>query len=85
MSQDTQTRKAMKSLKQGLTDFFFIYYDKKTSRAIFNHPENAVPMIREAIADGLGSRSRLTIYASALRDALEYQRLLLEREAKVAL
>lgn len=82
---NTETRKTLKAMKQRLVDFFFVYYDHKTSRHVFNHPEDSVTLIREAIETGLGSRSRLTIYASALRDALEYQRLLLERNAKAAL
>jgi hypothetical protein len=80
-----ETRKVMKELKQRLTDFFFIYYDHKTSRHIYNHPENAVPMIREAISTGITSRSRLAIYGTALRDSLEYQRLLLEENQRKAL
>lgn len=79
-----ETRKAMKAIKQRVVDFFFIYFDSKTSRTIDRHPEIAVSMIREAIADGIPTRSRLTIYAAALRDALEYQRLVLADDAKAA-
>lgn len=82
---NTETRKALKAIKQRVVDFFFIYFDVKTSRAVDRHPETAVAMIREAIEDGIPTKSRLTIYAAALRDALEYQRLLLAEEAKAAL
>lgn len=79
------TRKAMNYLKQSVVDFFFVYFDQKTSRRVFNHPELAIPMIKAAMLDGSPNKTRLTIYASALRDALEYERLRLEIEAAKAL
>lgn len=78
------TRKVLNVLKQQLVEFFFVYFDEKTSRRVKNHPEEAIPLIREEIAVGIASRSRMTIYASALRDALEYQRLLLTADNEPA-
>lgn len=80
-----ETRKTLKGMKQKLVDFFFVYYDLKISRHVFNHPEDSVTLIREAIDSGINSRSRLTIYAGALRDAIEYQSLLLAENQKAAL
>lgn len=72
-----ETRNTMKALKSSLVDFFYVYFDEATSKKIRNHPEMAIPMIREEISIGIASRSRVAIYAAALRDAVEYQRLAL--------
>lgn len=78
------TRKAMNYLKQRVVDFFFVYFDQKTSRKVFNRPEIAIPMIKTAMLDGSPNKTRLTIYASALRDAVEYERLRLADSAETA-
>jgi hypothetical protein len=80
-----ETRNAMNYLRQSVVEFFFVYFDQKTSRKVHNHPELAIPMIKEAMLEGMPTKSRLTIYAAALRDALEYERLRLEAEAAKAL
>jgi hypothetical protein len=75
-----ETRKILNEKKQRLVDFFYVYFDEKTSKKVRNHPDLAVPLIREEIAVGIPSRSRLTVYAEALRDALEYQVAVLAAE-----
>lgn len=67
----------MKSLKQQVVEFVYVYFDEKTSKRIDKYPEEAIPMIREAIETGIATRSRLTVYADALRNAVELQRLIL--------
>lgn len=61
--------------KQKLKDFFTVYYDDKVARKVDLHPDLAIPMIREAIKDGLPSKERLGIYAGALRTAIDYSEL----------
>jgi hypothetical protein len=61
-----------------LADFFWVYYDQKTSAMIKKHPERAIPLIREVIKDGTLSKSKLIIYAGAMQDAAAYQSLLLK-------
>lgn len=62
-------------IKQRLVDFFWVYYDEKTSKNVDRHPEVAVPMLREAIKRGLSSDARLRAYARALSDAVSLQGL----------
>lgn len=68
-----------KEYKQKLNDFFSVYFDAKVAKQIDNHPDMAIPTIREAIKDGIPSKERLSIYAGALKAAIEYTEL---RESK---
>lgn len=72
-----ELRENMKNLKKRLYDFFFVYFDEKLARKMDNHPDLAIPTIKEAMLDkSYGfNKGRLTNYACALRDAVEYQRL----------
>lgn len=69
------TKKQMKEIKTRIVDFFWVYFDEKTAKNIDRHPENAIVVIRTAIIDGLPTKERLSIYASALSDAVLYQGL----------
>lgn len=76
---DKETRLRIKEKKQSLVDFFYVYFDEKISKQVDRHPELAIPMIREAIQDGVPQgRSRLMAYAAALSTAVELQSLVSE-------
>lgn len=69
------TRKVMNVMKQSLVDFFYVYFDEKTSKKVKNHPDMAIPLIKEEISLGISSRSRLLAYAKALNTAFELETL----------
>lgn len=70
-----ETRKHINDLKQRVVDFFFVYYDATTSKKVKNHPELAIPLLRETIQEGFHTRGRLAVFAGVLRDAIELERL----------
>lgn len=65
-----------KSYVEKLVDFFWVYFDEKTAKMIRNHPERAIPMIREAVLEGKMGKAKITAHAEAMRTAVAHQALL---------
>lgn len=81
----TKKNKPLSPEHQRLVDFFWVYYDPKTSKDVTRHPEIAVSILKDAIRMGLPSRERLCAYAAALSDAVAIQARVLETNKKGAM
>lgn len=64
-----------KVIESRLADFFWVHFDAKTSRKVTLHPEMAIPLLNEKMKDGLRSKGLLSLYASAMNDAVAFMEL----------
>ena len=71
-----QDKQQAQVLLDQISDFFWVYFDEKTSKMIKNHPGRAIPMLREAIIQERMSKVKICAYAGAMRKAVDYQGLL---------
>lgn len=78
-------KKIIDPVHQRVVDFFYVYYDEKTSRNVARHPEIALPMLKETIKKGLNSSGALRAYAAAISDAAAIQYLGTPTENKTLL
>lgn len=62
-----------------MADFFYVYFDQKTSDTIKRHPDRAIPMIKAGIQDNRLNKGQLRAYAAAMQDAAAYQSLRLQK------
>ena len=63
-------------LLSSLVDFFWVHFDAKVAKQVSQHPELAIPLLKERISSGLRSPGLLRLYATAMASAADYLHLL---------
>lgn len=64
-----------KVILTSLVDFFWVYFDEKTSKTIKNHPEQAILLLKNAVQESNMNKRRLTIFSEALKLAVDLQEI----------